>query len=336
MRTVDNPPNPFVSEAVEWLGPPPEAKLRIHEEQAKEILARNESPDLPFRYSLNPYRGCYHACAYCYARPTHQYLGFGAGSDFERELVVKVNAPERLRATFERRSWRGEAVMFSGNTDCYQPLEAAYQLTRRCLAVCAEYHNPVGIITKGALVQRDLDVLQTLARSARVRVFFSVPFAEDKLARLIEPGASPISKRLRAMAALASAGIDVGVAVAPVIPGLNDDQIPTILARAREAGARHAGIIALRLADEVAEVFHRRIAEALPGHHKRLTHAIEDAKGGRPDDKRFHQRMRGSGPRWQTIHDLFHLHAERLGFDTSPRELQATTFERPRRQLPLF
>src|ERR1700730_378345 len=162
-RLVSNPPNPWQSVHAEWLGAPPGASLEVFQGGAPSIIASNDSPDIDFRYSVNPYRGCFHACAYCFARPTHQYLGFGAGTDFDRKIVAKVNAPERLRSELMRRSWKGDTIVFSGVTDCYQPVEAVYGLTRRCLEICRDFRNPVGIITKGALVRRDADVLSQLA-----------------------------------------------------------------------------------------------------------------------------------------------------------------------------
>src|SRR5262245_46686355 len=188
-RPVSNPPNPWSSTHVEWLEEPPAAELEVFEEEAKSVLTENDSPDVGFRYGVNPYRGCFHACAYCYARPSHQYLGFGAGTDFDRRIVVKVNAPQVLARELARPSWRGELIAFSGNTDCYQPLEASYGLTRKCLEVCLERRNPVHVITKGALVRRDLDVLAQLERRAEVGVSITIPFLDETTARRIEPGA---------------------------------------------------------------------------------------------------------------------------------------------------
>src|SRR5687767_5721272 len=194
---IENPPNPWASTEVEYLeAPPPEMRLEVYEDHSRQVIAQNDSPDVGFRWSVNPYRGCFHACAYCYARPTHQYLGFGAGTDFDRRIVVKTNAPQLLEKAFEAPSWKGEAITFSGNTDCYQPLEAHYGITRGCLQVCASYKNPITIITKSALVRRDVDVLAELARRSACIVFLSIPFADDETARLVEPGASPPSKRL--------------------------------------------------------------------------------------------------------------------------------------------
>lgn len=235
-RPVSNPPNPYSSTEVEWLGEAPPATLAVYEEEARSMLSENKSPDLPFRWSINPYRGCMHACAYCYARPSHQYLGWGAGTDFDRKIVVKTNAPEVLRAEFMRPAWEGESIVFSGITDCYQPLEASYALTRRCLEVCLDFQNPVSITTKGALVRRDVDLLGKLAKRARATVHMSIPFPSDEMARKIEPYASRASHRFEALKALSDAGVATGIAIAPVIPGLNDTAIPELLARAHEAG----------------------------------------------------------------------------------------------------
>ena len=337
MRRVDNPKNPYESQVLEWVEePPPYAELEIIEERAKSILSENESPDIRFRYSLNPYRGCYHACAYCYARPSHQYWGFGAGTDFERKIIVKVNAPELLRARFEDKHWCGEPIAFSGNTDCYQPLEAARRLTRACLELCAEYRNPVLLITKSALIQRDLDVLQRLRDDASVRVFISIPFDDDAQARLVEPGASAPRKRFEALRALAEAGIDTGIAVAPIIVGLNDNQIPKLLARAKEAGAKHAFKTALRLPREVAPVFEARLREAFPSAADKVMSGILQIRRGKKNESAFGDRMRGHGPRWDVVEDLFSVHCQRLGLHPPAEALSPNTFRRPRGQLELL
>jgi DNA repair photolyase len=337
-RPVANPPNPWLSSHVEWLGPPPDAKLEVFEEQAKSIVASNDSPDISFRWSVNPYRGCYHGCAYCYARPSHELLGFGAGSDFERKIVVKRNAAALLRERFESRTWTGEPLMFSGVTDCYQPLEAAYGLTRACLEVCALYRNPASVITKGALVRRDVELLARLDREAAASVTFSIPFADDELARKIEPWASPPSRRFAAMTALAEAGVPVGISLGPIIPGLNDEQIPELLATAAEAGARWAFMILVRLPGSVLPVFEQRLSEAVPLRAGKVLHAIEDMRAGQRNDPRFGQRMRGQGPRWQAIEALFEANRRRVGLDgvVSTPLRHATTFRRPRPQLELF
>ena len=340
MRRVDNPKNRFERTQLVWDDePPPHAGLELHEERAKSILSENDSPDIGFRYSLNPYRGCYHACAYCYARPSHQYWGFGAGTDFERKIILKVNAPELLRERFERRDWRGELIVFSGNTDCYQPLEAAHKLTRRCLEVCAEYKNPVSIITKNALVARDVDVLMQLHERASVRVYVSIPFSDPAHARALEPGASPPTKRFAALQALAEHGIDTGISISPVIVGLNDGQLPGLLKRASEVGVKHAFATALRLPGEVATVFEGRVRELLPGYADKIMSGVHQIRRGKLNNSHFGERMTGEGPRWQVISDLFEMHCKRLGIQTTRTGMDARevdTFERPTGQLALF
>ncbi len=314
-RPRENPPNRFEQAYLEWEGEPPPADLRVHEEHAKSALSENKSPDVGFRWSVNPYRGCFHGCAYCYARPTHPYLGFGAGTDFDRQIVVKLNIVERLRAALGKKSWRRELIAFSGNTDCYQPIEAHYELTRACLEVCAAHATPVTIITKGKLVRRDVDVLQELRDVAGCRVALSIPFAKDEDARAIEPFASPPSKRFETLRILSDAGIDTAVAVAPIIPGLNDDQIPEILRRAREAGASAAFKILLRLPLEVGRIFEARLADAFPLRSTKVMNAIRDTRGGRTTDARFSSRMVGQGVRWAAIEGLFSTQCQRLGLD---------------------
>src|SRR5947209_7845364 len=254
-RPISNPPNPWLSTEVEYLEEIPPAELEVYEDHTREILAHNDSPDVGFSWSVNPYRGCFHGCAYCYARPTHEYLGLGAGTDFERKITVKPEAPRLLREAFERPSWKGELVIFSGVTDCYQPLEASYRLTRGCLEVCAEYRNPVGIITKAPLIERDIDLLVELSRVAAASVTLSIPFFSVEHARAIEPYVATPERRLHTIEKLAKAGIEVGVNVAPLIPGLNDEEMTAILTAAREAGATHAGMVFLRLPGPVAQVF---------------------------------------------------------------------------------
>jgi len=334
-RAVANPPNPWSSTHVEYLEEPPPAQLEVYEEHARSIIAENDSPDLSFRYSVNPYRGCFHACAYCYARPSHQVLGFGAGTDFDRRIVVKTNAPELLRATFAKKSWDGELVTFSGNTDCYQPLEASYGLTRRLLQVCVEFANPACVITKGALVERDVDVLAELSRKTHLVVWLSIPFADDAMQRAIEPFASSLTRRFHALQVLSDAGVRTGVAIAPMIPGLNDAQIPTILERARAAGAQHAFLTMVRLAAEVRPVFVERLHEALPLRAEHVLHGIRDARGGKLNESAWGKRMHGEGPRWQAIEQLFAMHHRRLGFTEVP-PMGATTFRRPSAQGDLF
>lgn len=333
LKLVKNPPNPWRSAEVEWIdAPPPVAELEIYEEEAKTVLSENDSPDLGFRFSLNPYRGCFHACAYCYARPSHQYWDFGAGTDFERKLIVKINAPEKLREAFNKNSWEGERVVFSGNTDCYQPLEVNYQLTKRCLEVCNEFKNPVGLITKSALIRRDAKLLGELHRRAQVFVHLSIAFADAGMARLIEPGAPSPDARFEAMRILASEGVPVGVGVAPIIPGLNDTQLAEILERAKECGATSAFRVMLRLPAEVKQVFFERLHAAYPNRYNKILHAIQEMRDGKLYDSRFGARGVGKGERWEAIEWLFDLTCKRVGLnrrEEMQEEKLVATFRRP-------
>jgi len=329
MRTVANPPNPFESQHRELLEPAPAARLTVFEDASREILSRNDSPDLPFRWSVNPYRGCFHGCAYCYARPSHEYWGFGAGTDFDTKIIVKEEAPQLLRRAFEKPSWQGELILFSGNTDCYQPLEASYGLTRACLEVCAEYRNPVGIITKGALVRRDLDVLRRLQREAWVQVYLSIPFADQETARLVEPQAPSPVKRFETMQALAEAGIPVGLSLAPIIPGLNDEDIPELLERARHAGARTAAYSLLRLSGSVEPVFLERMKAAFPGRVNKIVNRLRETRDGQLTGGEFFTRHRGRGTYWQMIEQLFALAKRNAGFDERAEGEILHTFKRP-------
>ncbi|NOU11174.1 MAG: PA0069 family radical SAM protein [Nitrospira sp.] len=329
MRQISNPPNPFELQHRDLLEPAGTATLTVYADESREILSRNESPDLPFRWSVNPYRGCFHGCAYCYARPSHEYWGFGAGTDFESKLVVKEDAPQLLRRAFEKPSWHGELIVFSGNTDCYQPLEAEYGLTRACLEVCTEYRNPVGIITKGALILRDLDVLVQVQRAAWVMVYFSIPFSSDEMARKVEPHAPSITKRFSAMKALSDAGIPTGISIAPVIPGLNDDDIPELLDRAYGAGARTATYSLLRLSGSLEPVFLDRIGEAFPERIGKITNRLREVRCGSLTESRFFTRQAGQGPYWELIEQLFALAKRRAGFSENDMSAIPQTFRRP-------
>jgi DNA repair photolyase len=315
MRLVENPPNPYQSQYREYLGPPPPARLKVYEEQVRSILTANDSPDIPYRFSVNPYRGCQHGCAYCYARRTHEYLGFGAGSDFETQIVVKVNAPQRLARAFSHRRWTREPVAFSGVTDCYQPLEAVYQLTRRCLQVCVEYANPAEIVTKSYLVVRDIDVLKQLHDRAGASVCFSIPFADPQVARKLEPHVPAPQRQFEAMRRLADAAIPVGILIAPVIPGLNDRDIPALLQRAAECGASYATCAPVRLPGNVATVFLRGLQREFPAAAGRVESLIRGMRDGKLNDPRFGARMQAHGSYWQSVQRLFQMVATRLGLD---------------------
>lgn len=329
MRTVSNPPNPFVSEHRHLLEPAPHVQLQVFDDFTRTILSSNESPDLPFRWSLNPYRGCSHACAYCYARPTHEYWGFGAGTDFDSKIVVKRQAPALLRRTFLKPSWRGELIVFSGNTDCYQPLEAVYGLTRACLEVCAEFRNPVGLITKAALITRDIDVLTRLHDEAWVQVYFSIPFADNDTARKVEAQAPSSTKRFEAMRRLSEAGIPTAISIAPVIPGLNEDDIPELLARARQAGASSATFILLRLSGSVEPVFLERMAAAFPDRIKKIANRMKEVRGGTLSEGQFFKRHTGTGVYWNLIERLFEVGYRKAGFQDDAVRPVPRSFRRP-------
>jgi DNA repair photolyase len=335
-REQANPKSPFatVTVAYDEEHGAPSVPVTLLEDSTREILSKNSSPDLGFRFSVNPYRGCVHACAYCYARPTHEYLDLGAGTDFDTKIVVKRRAPELLRAAFERRSWTGELVMFSGVTDCYQPIEKDLRLTRGCLEVCLEYKNPVSVISKSALVERDVDLLAELHRVAGASVHVSLAFRDAETQRALEPWVPTPARRFRVIETLARAGIPVGVMIAPVIPGLNDDGIAEILMRARAAGATSAGMVLLRLPGNVATVFEERVRAAFPLTADKILHRLRETRGDRLYDPRFFLRQRGEGPYATALQTLFQQCCRRLGLN-SRDELDAdfpeprATFERP-------
>jgi DNA repair photolyase len=338
MRHAVNPPNPWLTHSVEWVGEPPEAKLEVFEEtETRKIITHNDSPDVGFDYSINCYRGCIHGCTYCFSRPTHEYLGYGAGTDFDRKIVVKVKAPDLLRKELMSPSWKGDEIVFSFTSDPYLPLEASYELTRRCLEVCLEFRNPVGIVTKSALIRRDIDLLASLAREARLGVFFTIPFTDREIARAVEPFAPLPEARFHAMSALAAAGITVGIGIAPVIPGLTSD-IPVLLRRAKEAGATQAFINMLRLPGSVASYFEQRLRETLPTKADRVFSRILEAREGKLNSSVFGERMRGKGEYWEAIEGLFRIHCQRLGFNQKQRHQTRanTTFRRPSAQHSLF
>jgi DNA repair photolyase len=340
MRYVENPPNPWLTHSVDWIGEPPAAKIEVFEEtETRSIISSNDSPDVPFDHSINCYRGCVHGCTYCFSRPTHEYLGYGAGTDFERKIVAKVRAPEILRKELMKSSWQGDEIVFSFTSDPYIPLEANYKLTRRCLEVCAEFRNPVGIVTKSALIRRDVDVLQRLAAEASVGVYFTIPFADYDIARAVEPFAPSPGARFEAMKVLADAGIPVGIGIAPTIPGLTSD-IPELLQRAKDCGATKAFINMLRLPGSVAPYFEQRLREKLPTKADRVLNRIREARGGKLNSSVFGERMRGKGQYWEAQHKLFEVYSKRLGFNEhrvgSERHPRANTFRRPTAQGSLF
>lgn len=335
-RDVSNPPVRFRDQLIaydEGEGPPP-VKVTLLEDHSRSILSKNDSPDLSFNWSANPYRGCTNACSYCYARPTHEYLDLGAGTDFDTKIVVKRNAPELLREAFDKKSWQGEVVMFSGVTDCYQAIEKELEITRRCLEVCLEYKNPVSVISKSALVERDIDLFLALAREARFFLSVSLAFTDNAQSRAIEPWAASPDRRFKVIETLAKAGVPVGVMLAPIIPGVNDSQMVGVLERAAAAGAQHAGWSLLRLPGAVKDVFEERIRGVMPLAADKVLHRIRSTRGGEKlYDSRFHTRGRGEGPYADTLAMMFNTTVKRLGLNASEDEEregdQPSTFRRP-------
>jgi DNA repair photolyase len=330
-----NPPNPWRKERVSYDEEAPSVELTVFQDQTRQILSDNDSPDLGFKYSINPYRGCLHGCAYCYARPTHEYLGFGAGADFERKIVVKPQAAALLREAFEKPSWQGELILFSGNTDCYQPLEASYGLTRACIEVCVEYSNPLHVITKSTLVERDADLLAELAAQGSASVTITIPFWDAATARALEPLVPTPKRRIEIVRRLRERGIPVSVNIAPLIPGLSDRDIVHVLEAAAVAGAVSAAMIPLRLPGSVEPVFVERLREALPLSAEKVLARVREMRGGKLNDPRFGSRMQGEGPYIDAVRLLFDQTARRLGLGTrevgmsDPRPRPETTFRRP-------
>ncbi|HEY3395982.1 MAG TPA: PA0069 family radical SAM protein [Lacipirellulaceae bacterium] len=323
-------------EYLDQLGRPPTEYIA---DQSRSIVTENDSPDVGFRYSVNPYRGCSHGCSYCYARPTHEYFGLSAGLDFETKVLVKYTAAELLREFLARPSWRPETIAFSGVTDCYQPAERKFEITRACMAVAAECRQPVGIITKNALVVRDLDLLTELAAYNAVHVSLSITSLDPELARRMEPRTSAPEARLRAIRELSAAGIPTSVMVAPVIPGLNDGEMPAILTAAREAGAAGAGYVLLKLATTVREVFMDWLQRTYPDRRPRIETLIRSARAGRLNDSKFGRRQRGTGPVADLIADTFDLWTTKLGYPDDDTPLNCEAFRPPRPssgQLQLF
>jgi DNA repair photolyase len=307
----------------------PVVQTEFIEDHSKSILSSNDSPDLGFRYSVNVYRGCEHGCAYCYARPTHEYLGFNAGIDFESKIMVKHTTPKLLRAAFEKPSWRPEVVVMSGNTDCYQPAERRFGITRKMLEVFLEYRNPVGIITKNALILRDLDILSEMAKLKIVSIFFSITSLDRELARKLEPRTPTPERRLQAMRLLSEAGLRTGVMIGPVIPGLNDEEIPAILSAAREAGASRAGYNMLRLPQAVRPIFEEWLAINAPLEAKKVISRIQMTRGGKMNDPEFRTRMRGTGGYAEFIKELFYKTCKRLGLNEEASPMTTSHFRRP-------
>ena len=333
-----NPAGRFERLEIESLEPTPaKVATQFLRDASRTVIARNASPDVGFDASINPYRGCEHGCAYCYARPTHEYLGFSAGLDFETRIMVKQDAAELLERELAAPGWRPQVLGFSGVTDPYQPVERRLGITRGCLEVLARCRNPVALVTKNALVTRDADLLAELARHDAVVVWVSLTTLDVELARRLEPRCSAPPARLETMSRLAEKGIPVGALVAPVIPALNDHEIPALLAAAAEAGATHCRYVMLRLPGAVAEIFPAWLEEHYPDRREKVLSRIRDLRGGRLNDTRFGTRGRGEGVFARQIRDLFQAAARRFSLDGHGPELSTAAFRRPSgNQLDLF
>ncbi len=345
-----NPPNPFealqLEDDPEWLeelardpeAVPPSPRTQLFTDDTQTLITRNTSPDLSFEFSLNPYRGCEHGCAYCYARRYHEFLGWSSGLDFESKLLVKPRAPELLRAELLKKSWRAGKLACSGVTDCYQPVERRLKITRGCLAVLAEFRQPVVVITKNHLITRDVDHLRELAKWQAGAAMMSITTLDPRLAAALEPRASSPRQRLAAIRTLTDAGVPAGVSVAPVIPGLNDHEIPAILAAARDAGAQFAAYSILRLPGSVAAVFQHWLARNVSTESAgKILGRLRDLRGGRLNELRPGVRMRGEGELAGQIGRIFKVTARRLGLDRMRPEVTGEHFRRSSgQQLELF
>jgi DNA repair photolyase len=298
-------------------------------DDTKSVLSENKSPDVPYRYSLNPYRGCTHGCSYCYARPTHEYLGLGAGLDFESKVLVKLEAPRLFREALSKRSWVCEPVMLSGVTDCYQPAERKFRITRRCLEVAAEFQQPVSLITKNALVTRDIDLLASMAEQNLARVAISLTSLHQELTRKLEPRTSCPEARLKAIRELSDAGIPVTVMLAPLIPGLNDSEIPKILEAAKQHGAECAGYVLLRLPLAVKPVFLQWLENSVPLQRSKIETLIQQTRAGQMNQSEFGQRMRGTGTYADHLRSTFYLFAARHRLATQLEPLETAKFVAP-------
>ena len=302
----------------------------------KSIVNKVDSPDLGMAYSLNPYQGCEHGCTYCYARNSHEYWGFSAGLDFERKIIVKADAPELFKAFLEKKSWDASTISISGNTDCYQPAERRYKITRRLLEIALEYKQPIGLITKNALILRDTDILSEMAKLNLVSAYLSINSLNEDLRSKMEPRTATSKQRLRVIEELSKAGIPMGVVVAPLVPGLSDHEIPSILKAAAQAGAKSAGYTVVRLNGAIAGIFEDWLRKNYPDRFEKVWHSIQSCHAGKVNDSRFGDRMRGDGNIAQMISDNFKLHCRLNHLNETRTELNSSLFKVPKVQLSLF
>jgi DNA repair photolyase len=334
-----NPPNRFERlhlETLEEAEPGAPRPTEFYVDSTKSILSKNDSPDVPFTYSINPYRGCEHGCIYCYARAGHEYLGFSAGIDFESKIVVKRDAPALLEKAFLKPAWRPQTVALSGATDPYQPAERRLELTRRCLEVFLKFRNPVSIITKSHLILRDIDLLTRLAALNLVEVVLSITTLDPKLAGVLEPRASTPARRLEAVKLLSEAGVPIGVNVAPLIPGLTDEEVPAILRESAARGAEGAGYILVRLPFAVKDLFLDWLERNLPERAPKIVSRLREVRGGELSASDFVTRQQGQGRMAETLRDLFEIFCRKYGLNRSERQLSTAHFTREFRQLRMF
>jgi DNA repair photolyase len=322
----------------ESFGEESDPRTQFFDDTTKRAFATNDSPDIPFTHSINPYRGCEHGCAYCYARPTHEYLGFNPALDFETKIMVKRDAARLAREEMMKKSWKPTVISISGVTDPYQPAERKFGITRQILETMLEFRNPVGIVTKNALVLRDIDLLAELARHKCTAVFVSITTLDRDLARRLEPRTATPERRLEVVRRLREAGVPVGVMMAPMIPGLTDEEIPSLLQAAADAGALGAYYVMLRLPLAVRPIFLDWLEREEPGRAAKVRHVLEEMRGGQLNLTEFGSRMGGKGARAAMIDRLFKLTTQRLGLNSTPIDLSTENFRRPapRGQIELF
>jgi len=317
--------NEFIDDSVDNLR---KVNTVFYKDYSKSVISKNDSYDLDFNYSFNPYRGCEHGCVYCYARPTHEYLGFSSGIDFETKIIVKEDAANLLEHEFKKKSYKPETIMFSGNTDCYQPIEKKLRLTRRALQICLDYRNPVSIVTKNSLIERDIDILKKLASMNLVTVLMSITTLDKKITVSMEPRTSTPEKRLKTIEILSKNNIPSGVNLAPIIPGLNDEEIPIILKEV----SKHGGILArhsmIRLPYSVKEIFIEWIKNEFPDRSSKILNKIREIHGGKLNENEFGKRFRGEGKLADTINNLFNLSCKRLHLNEKSTELNVNLFRK--------
>lgn len=303
---------------------------------AKSIVNKVESPDVNMVYSLNPYQGCEHGCIYCYARNSHEYWGYSAGLDFERKIIVKKDAPELFKKFIEKKGWDATPISLSGNTDCYQPCERKFQLTRQILKIALDYKQPISMITKNSLIIRDLDIIQEMAKHKLISVYVSITSLNEDLRQKLEPRTTTAKQRLKVIEQLSKANVPMGVMAAPMIPGLNNHEIPVILKASAEAGAIGAGYTVVRLNGAISKIFEDWLAKNFPDRFDKVWHQIQDCHNGNVNDSRFGARMRGEGNFAQLMSSTFKLHCRLNDLNVKKIELNSSAFKVPRAQLNLF